>query len=143
MLSTTGRRARTAITAVLAALLLSGSFFGHDDDFPFGPFLMYAGRHDPDAQVVSTRVEAVDTAGAVLLVDERSTGLTRAEIEGQVARLRADPELLGALSRAHDALQPTELPYVEVRVIEQSFALRDSQPTGEVAERVIARWIRG
>ncbi len=76
---------RTAVTAVLAGLLLAGTVVGDDDDFPFGPFMMYAGRHDPDAQVVSTRVEAVDLAGRVRVVDERSTGMKRAEIEGQVA----------------------------------------------------------
>ena len=142
MLSTTGRRVRGSVTAVLAALLLAGSFVGSDDDFPFGPFAMYAGRHDPNAQVVSTRVEAVDVTGRVLVVDERSTGMKRAEIEGQVGRLRDDPSLLGALSRAHDALQPDEPPYAEVRVVEQSFALRDSEPTGEAVERVVARWVR-
>ena len=133
---------RTAVTAVLAGLLLAGTFVGDDDDFPFGPFKMYAGRHDPNAQVVSTRVEAVDVAGRVLVVDERSTGMKRAEIEGQVGRLRDDPQLLEALSRAHDALQPQEPPYAEVRVVEQSFLLRDSEPTGEAVERVVARWVR-
>lgn len=133
---------RAAVTAVLAGLLLAGTFVGNDDDFPFGPFMMYAGRHDPNAQVVSTRVEAVDVAGRVRVVDERSTGMKRAEIEGQVGRLRDDPRLLGALSRAHDALQPHELPYAEVRVVERSFVLRDSRPTGEAVERVVARWVR-
>ena len=142
VLSTTGRRLRTAVTGGLAALLLTGTFLGSDDDFPFGPFLMYAGRHDPDAHVVSTRVEAVDATGRVLVVDERATGMKRAEIEGQIGRLRADPALLGALSRAHDALRPDEPPYAEVRVVEQSFQLRDSEPTGEAVERVVARWVR-
>jgi hypothetical protein len=142
VLSTAGRGVRTAVTAVLAVLLLAGTFVGDDDDFPFGPFTMYAGRHDPDAQVVSTRVEAVDAAGRVLVVDERSTGMKRAEVEGQVSRLRADPALLGALSRAHDALRPGEPPYAEVRVVEQAFLLRDSRPTGEAVERVVARWVR-
>lgn len=130
------------VTAALAVLLLAGTFVGSDDDFPFGPFMMYAGRHDPNAQVVSTRVEAVDAAGRVLVVDERSTGLRRAEIEGQVGRFLDDPVLLGALSRAHDALKPQEEPYAQVRVVEQSFTLRDSQPTGQATERVVARWVR-
>jgi hypothetical protein len=65
----------------------------------------------------------------VLVVDERSTGLRRAEIEGQVGRFLADPALLGALSRAHDRLQPREAPYAEVRIVERSYALRDSEPT--------------
>ena len=142
MLTTAGRRVRSAVTAGLGLLLLAGTFVGDDDDFPFGPFKMYAGRHDPDAQVVSTRVEALDRAGRVLVVDERSTGLRRAEIEGQIGRLRSDPALLGALSRAHDALQPDEPPYAEVRVVERRYVLRDSRPTGEQTERVVASWSR-
>ena len=126
----------------MGVLLLAGTLVGDDDDFPFGPFKMYAGRHDPNAQVVSTRVEALDRAGRVLVVDERSTGLRRAEIEGQIERLRSDPALLGALSRAHDAPRPQEPPYAEVRIVERSFALRDSRPTGEASERVVARWVR-
>jgi hypothetical protein len=142
VLTSTGRRVRGAVTVVLALLVLVGTFVGSDDDFPFGPFRMYATRDDPNGTVVSTRVEAVDGSGRVLVVDERSTGLKRAEIEGQVGRFRADPHLLGALSRAHDALRPDEQPYAEVRVVERRYALRDSRPTGEQSERVVARWSR-
>ena len=66
----------------VAVLLLAGTFVGQDDDFPFGPFRMYSTRDDPDGTVVSTRVEAVDTGGTLRVVDESSTGLKRAEVEG-------------------------------------------------------------
>ena len=95
VLSATGRRVRTAVSLVVLALVLAGTFVGQDDDFPFGPFRMYATRDDPDGQVVSTRVEAVDTGGTLRVVDEGSTGLKRAEVEGQVRRFLADPALLG------------------------------------------------
>lgn len=124
----------------MSALLLGGTFVGQDDDFPFGPFRMYSTRDDPDGAVVSTRVEAVDTGGTLRVVDERSTGLKRAEVEGQVDRFRADPGLLEALSRAHDRLRPDEPAYAEVRVVEQSYRLQDSRPTGQTTERVVARW---
>jgi len=135
-----GRRARTALTVAVAGLVLAGTFVGQDDDFPFGPFRMYSTRDDPDGTVVSTRVEAVDRTGTVRAVDERSTGLRRAEVEGQVARFRARPELLGALAAAHRRLRPHEPPFVELRVVEQAYALRDSRPTGGSTERVVARW---
>ena len=111
MLTDTGRAVRLAVTALVAVLLLAGTFVGQDDDFPFGPFRMYSTRDDPDGAVVSTRVEAVSPDGRVLVVDERSTGLKRAEVEGQVQRFREDPTLLAALSRAHDRLRPDEAPY--------------------------------
>jgi len=130
------------VSLVVAALVLAGTLVGHDDDFPFGPFRMYATRDDPDGQVVATRVEAVDTGGTLRVVDERSTGLKRAEVEGQVGRFVAEPALLGALSLAHDRLRPQERSYAEVRVVEVSYQLRDSRPTGQQRERVVVRWTR-
>ena len=142
MLTAAGRRARVAATVVLAALTLAGTLVGQDDDFPFGPFRMYSTRDDPDGTVISTRVEAVDAGGRVRVVDERSTGLRRAEVEGQAGRFREDPALLGALARAHGRLRPQEPPLVEVRVVERVYELRDSRPTGVESERVVATWRR-
>lgn len=142
MLSAAGRRVRLGLTLLLAVLTLAGTFVGQDDDFPFGPFRMYSTRDDPNGTVVSTRVEAVDASGRVRTVDESATGLRRAEVEGQVGRFRADPDLLAALSRAHARLHPDEPALVEVRVVEQVYELRDSRPTGEESERVVARWQR-
>ena len=140
MLTSAGRRARVAVTLVLAALTLAGTLVGQDDDFPFGPFRMYSTRDDPNGTVVSTRVEARDADGRLRTVDERSTGLRRAEVEGQVRRFVADPALLGALSRAHDRLRPDEPPFTEVRVVERVYELRDSRPTGQESERVVVTW---
>ena len=142
MLTAAGRRARVAVTLVLAVLTLAGTFVGQDDDFPFGPFRMYSTRDDPNGTVISTRVEAVDATGRVRVVDERSTGLRRAEVEGQVGRFRADPALLGALSRAHERLRPQEPRFVEIRVVERVYELRDSRPTGSQSERVVVTWRR-
>lgn len=142
MLTDTGRRVRVAVSLLVAALTLAGTLVGQDDDFPFGPFRMYSTRDDPNGTVVSTRVEAVDAAGRVRTVDERSTGLKRAEVEGQVARFRARPELLGALSRAHDRLRPDEPAFAQVRVVERVYQLRDSRPTGQESERVVVSWRR-
>jgi hypothetical protein len=142
VLTAAGRRIRLAATAVAVALLLAGTLVGQDDDFPFGPFRMYAARDAPDGLVVSTRVEALDVTGRVVVVPDDATGMRRAEIEGQVSRFRADPSLLGALSRAHDRLHPDEPAYAVVRVVERRFRLRDSRPTGEKTERVVATWRR-
>lgn len=140
MLSVTGRRVRTAVTVVVALLVLAGTLVGQDDDFPFGPFRMYSTRDDPDGTVVSTRVEARDATGRLRTVDESSTGLKRAEVEGQVRRFVADPSLLGALARAQRRLQPDEPAFTELRVVELRYRLRDSRPTGEQVQTVVARW---
>lgn len=141
MLTATGRQLRTAVTVVVAVLILAGTLVGQDDDFPFAPFRMYSTRDDPEGLVRSLRVEAIDTGGTLRVVDERSTGLKRAEVEGQARRFAADPDLLGALSRAHDRLQPAEPAFVEVRVVESSVQLRGSRPTGAPSERIVAQWV--
>ena len=136
------RRARTAATVVVGGLLLLGTLVGQDDAFPFGPFRMYSTRDDPDGLVHSARVEAVDSRGRVLVVPDRATGLRRAEIEGQTARLVADPALLGEVSRAHDRLHPHEPAYEVVRVVVTDTRLHDSRPTAPLREQVIASWSR-
>lgn len=136
------RRARTAATLVVAGLLLAGTLVGQDDAFPFGPFRMYSTREDPDGVVQSARVEAVDARGRVLVVPDAATGLRRAEIEGQAARLVADPSLLGQVSRAHDRLHPDSPAYDVVRVVVTDTRLRDSRPTGTLREQVVAQWSR-
>lgn len=140
VLTATGRRVRVGVTAVAAALLVAGTVVGQDDDFPFGPFRMYATRDDPDGIVVSTRVEAVDSTGRVVVVPDSATGMRRAEIEGEVGRFRRNPALLRELSRAHSALHPAEPPYAEVRVVERRYRLHDSRPTGHADEQVVAAW---
>jgi hypothetical protein len=142
VLTTAGRRTRLAVTALVFGLLLAGTLVGQDDAFPFGPFRMYATRDAPNGLVLSTRVEAVDATGRVLVVPDTATGLRRAEIEGQVARFRADPGLLGEISRAHSRLHPRQPMYDEVRVVERRYQLRDSRPTGEQTDEVVARWHR-
>lgn len=136
------RRLRVAATVVTAALLVTGTLFGQDDDFPFGPFRMYSTRDDPDGVVRSARVEAVDATGRVLVVPDRATGLRRAEVEGQAGRFAADPSLLAEVSRAHDRLHPDEPSYDVVRVVMSDTALRDSRPTGVLSEQVVAEWRR-
>jgi hypothetical protein len=136
------RRWRTAAASLVFGLLVAGTLVGQDDDFPFGPFRMYATRDAPNGVVVSTRVEAVDATGRVLVVPDSATGMRRAEIEGQASRFRADPSLLGALSDAHDRLHPEEPAYDEVRVVERRYRLRNSRPTGAPTELVVAAWRR-
>jgi hypothetical protein len=131
---------RLLVTLVLVVLTLAGTFVGQDDDFPLGPFRMYSTRDAPDGTVVSTRVEAVDARGELRVVDERSTGLRRAEVEGQVGRFVEDPDLLGLLAQAHARLRPGEPRFTQVRVVERVYELRDSRPTGVERERVVARW---
>jgi len=98
-----GRAVRVAVTAIGAVVLLTGTLWGQDDDFPFGPFRMYATAPDPNADAPDTRVEAVDTTGHTVLLTESNTGLRRAEIEGQQQSYVDHPERLRQVAIAYAA----------------------------------------
>lgn len=139
-LSATGRMARLAATVVGAGLLLAGTVWGDDDHFPFGPFRMYSTTADPDAATRDTRLEATDAEGEVVRLTERNTGIRRAEIEGQLARVTEDPRLLTTVAAAYAARNPDAPPLREVRVVIRWHEVRDFQPTGRWRDEVVVRW---
>ena len=136
-LSPTGRRVRLAATGVVLALLLGGTVWGTDSDFPFGPFRMYSTRADPDRPVVSTSVVGVTADGDEVRLSGGEVGLRRAEFEGQLSRLVDQPELLGLLAGSYAEGHPDAEPLVAVRVVQRRHALDDGRRTGEVTESVL------
>jgi hypothetical protein len=86
--------AAVVLTLVLA---VSGTLWGTDDDFPFGPFRMYSTRGDPDGTVRELRVRVVMPSGTLLDVTNASDAPRRAELEGRIDRLSLDQRALAAL----------------------------------------------
>lgn len=136
-LSRTSRRVRLAVTALLFALVMTGTVWGDDSDFPFGPFRMYSTRADPDAAVVSTRVVGLTGDGQEVRLSGGEVGLRRAEFEGQLPRMEADPQLLGLLAQTYAERHPDAEPLVEVRVVQRRFELVDGQRTGRYTDTVV------
>lgn len=136
-LSPAGRRVRLAATGVVLALLLGGTVWGTDSDFPFGPFRMYSTRADPDRPVVSTSVVGVTADGDQVRLSGGEVGLRRAEFEGQLPRLVDQPELLGLLADSYAEGHPEAEPLVAVRVVQRRHALDGGRRTGEVTESVL------
>ncbi|HEX8006682.1 MAG TPA: hypothetical protein VF482_09685 [Trebonia sp.] len=132
--------ARVAATLAGAVLLLAGTLWGSDDHFPFGPFRMYAGVNLPDAPAPDPRAEATDATGAVVPLDQRTTGIRRAEIEGQIDRFAAQPSLLRELALAYARRHPRAPELVEVRLVQRWHEIRASRVTGRWQDEVIARW---
>jgi hypothetical protein len=128
---------RLVIGAAVLALTLSGTVFGDDYAFPFGPPRMYSTRADPDTPVSSTRVVGLTDAGAEVRLSGGEVGLRRAEFEGQVPRLVDNPELLGLLADSFVANHPEAPPLVAVAIIIRRFELRDGQSTGSYVDDVL------
>ncbi|WP_369135588.1 hypothetical protein [Modestobacter sp. I12A-02662] len=139
-LRTTGRRVRLAATTVVLALILAGTVWGTDDDFPFGPFKMYSTRADPDTPVVSTRVVGLTALGEEVRLSGGQVGLRRAEFEGQLPRIVEHPELLGLLADSYAERHPGAEELVEVQVVLRRFGLVDGQQTGTWSDDVLVSY---
>jgi hypothetical protein len=141
-LSAHGRWVRTGITLAGAVLLILGTFWGVDDDFPFGPFRMYSTAPAPDAAAKDTRVEGVDASGRVVPLTEGNSGLRRAEIEGQQQAYEADPARLAEVADAYAARNPGAATLREVRIVVRWHGVKHSRPTGTWTDQVVADWVK-
>jgi hypothetical protein len=132
------------VTLVASALLTAGTVWGQDDAFPFGPFRMYA-TSTGTTGTISVPVIAVRTAGGPwepAPLTPRAVGMNRAEVEGQLPRIVADPSLLGRLAAAHARLHPDAEPWTGVRLARRATVVTDRVPTGDVRETILAEWAR-
>lgn len=135
-----GRTVRWIVTAVILALTLTGTVWGQDGAFPFGPFRMYAARNDPNGVVNSTRLEAVNVDGERIRLSQVSLGVRRAEFEGQLPRLREDPGLLHLVAEAYENRNPDRPALVTIEVIVRKHELKDGLETGSYVDEVVATW---
>ena len=135
-----GRTVRVAAAATGLALLLAGTLWGQDDDFPFGPFRMYSTAPAPDEDAPNTRLEGVDSTGRTIQLTENNSGLRRAEIEGQEQAYVDDPARLRQVALAYAARTPGVPPLREVRIVVHWVGIEHSRPTGTGYDQVVARW---
>jgi hypothetical protein len=135
-----GRRIRVALTVVGALVLLTGTLWGQDDDFPFGPFRMFSTAPAPNQPAKDTRVEGVDSTGRVVQLTEGNSGIRRAEIEGQQQAYETDPSRLSQVATAYADRTPGAAPLREVRIVIRWQGVEHSRPTGTWTDQVIADW---
>jgi hypothetical protein len=141
-MSPSGQRIRVAVTLFAALLLIVGSVWGQDDDFPFGPFRMYATTANLNSPAPDTRVEATEATGAVVPLTEGNTGIRRAEIEGQMGRFKADPALLKVVWNAYARRNPKAPEVRRVQIVIRWHELRQGLPTGAWWDEVVTTWTR-
>ncbi|GGL18398.1 hypothetical protein [Mangrovihabitans endophyticus] len=139
-LTSRGRAVRLAVAAAGLGLLLAGTLWGQDDDFPFGPFRMYATAPDPDADAGDTRVEATDATGRTVVLNEANSGIRRAEIEGQMGAYLTAPSRLRQVAMAYASRNPSAAPLTEVRIVTRWVEIEDSRPTGASHDETIVTW---
>jgi hypothetical protein len=141
-LSLRGRCIRVAATVICGALLLGGTLFGVDDDFPFGPFRMYSTAPDPNGDAKDTRVEGTDVDGRTVQITEGNSGIRRAEIEGQQQAYVATPARLAEVASAYAVHSPGAPELASVRIVIRWHGIKHARPTGTYRDEVIAQWTR-
>jgi hypothetical protein len=137
-MTSTGRGVRSVATALVLTLVVLGSLFGSDHDFPVGPFRMYATSGRPTGTVRTAVLLGVHDGKAFVLKPER-LGLRRAEIEGQYPRFRQDPRLLGTLAAAYERVG---VHVEELRLIERVRRIVNRHRVHGSSEHVVADWKR-
>ena len=141
-LTVRGRRLRAIATLIAGMLLLAGTLWGTDDDFPFGPFRMYSTAPDPNGDARDTRVEGVDADGRTVAITEGNSGIRRAEIEGQQAAYVAEPARLGGVADAYASHSPGAPELRTVRIVVRWHGIEHARPTGDWRDEVVAEWTR-
>ena len=141
-LSVRGRWSRVVATLLCGGLLLGGTLVGGDDDFPFGPFRMYATGPDPNGDAKDTRVEGTDVDGRTVQITEGNSGIRRAEIEGQEGAYVASPSRLSEVATAYAEHSPGAPALRSVRIVIRWHGIEHARPTGTFSDEVIAEWTR-
>jgi hypothetical protein len=135
-----GLGTRLVATALGIAVLLAGTLFGTDDDFPFGPFRMFATTNEWSEPISIARAEVADATGRTIELTPANSGLRRAEIEGQLDRFRTDPRALSGLADAYRAHNPAAPAPRTVTVLLRHHEISRSGPTGRYTDEVVATW---
>jgi hypothetical protein len=142
-LTRAGRGRRVLLLLVLASLFLAGTAVGQDDWWPFGPWRMFANSTSPSGSVYSLRIEVQDgrdPTWRLAPLSPSSVGLNRAEVEGRIPAMTADPAILGTLARSHSRLRPDEPAWRAVRVVRSEVLLSGGSPTGAVRDTPLVEW---
>ena len=139
-----GRAWRVALGLLLGAMFLAGSVVGQDDWWPFSPWRMFSTSQAATGAVWSTGIEvqSADAPGQWVPapLTPSNVGLNRAEVEGRIPQIEADPARLGTLARSHAQLRPGTPAWTALRVVRRQVVVVDRRPTGEERVEVLAQW---
>jgi hypothetical protein len=130
---------RLGVSTLVLVLLAVGSFWGTDDDFPFGPMKMFATSTRPGGRVSVTFVYGTTADGADVKISPDALGMRGAELEGQLPRLIEHPNLLGALARTYHERFPDRPELVRFR-IQRNYQKLDDGRVVDRYSKVVAEW---
>lgn len=132
-----GRIVRNVAALLLVGGLLAGTLWWQTDDtWPLAQMRMFPGGSE--SVVAITVIEATLRDGRVREMDPFAFHLKRAEIEGQLNRVRTNPEMLGDLVRTYNRTVRRTSEIVSIALIRRE-TVREGGHARRV-ERELVRW---
>lgn len=134
---------RIVIPAVAFVILTCGQFLNTNDFFPLGSLTQYATAKDLNGTVNSTCIEAQfpgEDEPRRLGFNAATVGIERGDVESQLDRVIAHPELLQSMADSYIRLHPDE-PKPETMVLcRTTTQLKNGLAVGEPEQTTLAKW---
>ncbi|WP_166969899.1 hypothetical protein [Brevibacterium atlanticum] len=142
-LSKVGIGWRLAITALAFVILTCGQFLNTNDFFPLGSLTQYATAKDLNGTVGSTCIAAQfpgEDEPRRLGFNTATVGIERGDVESQLDRVIAHPELMQSMADSYVRLHPDE-PKPETMILcRTTTQLKNGISVGEPEESTLATW---
>ena len=134
---------RIVVPAIAFVILTCGQFLNTNDFFPLGSLTQYATAKDLNGTVNSTCIEAQfpgEDEPRRLGFNAATVGIERGDVESQLDRVIAHPELLQSMADSYIRLHPDE-PKPETMVLcRTTTQLKNGLAVGEPEQTTLATW---
>lgn len=129
------------LVAGLALVICTLAQIQHTDSFfPFTAMAMFAQARDPEGQVDSTCLEGtVAGTSSPRDIPFSEVGVQRADVEGHLGQITADPSRLQPLAEAYARRHP-EAPLSSISVCVDRTHLHEGAPAGTAEHLVPVTW---
>ncbi|AZL08343.1 hypothetical protein [Brevibacterium aurantiacum] len=134
---------RLGATAVALIILTCGQFLNTNDFFPLGSLTQYATAKDLNGTVNSTCIEAQfpgEDEPRRLGFNTDTVGIERGDIESQLDRVIANPELMQTMADSFERLHPNEPKPEEMILCRTVTQLENGRSVGEPEHKILATW---
>lgn len=134
-----GLIARVAALVVGTVLVVHGTIWGNDVQWPFAPMAQFAFRVGDNDAIRSLYLSARDVDGKQFVVplSPPNLGIGRAEVEGQLPAIQRDPALLEDLIEPYPRLHPGAPALAQVWLRQKVTILHRGRADGEYLETLV------
>ncbi|UVI36806.1 hypothetical protein [Brevibacterium spongiae] len=134
---------RIAVPAVALVILTCGQFLNTNDFFPLGSLTQYATAKDLNGTVGSTCIAAQfpgEDEPRRLGFNTATVGIERGDVESQLDRVIAHPELMQSMADSYERLHPNEPKPEKMILCRTTTQLKNGLSVGEPEETTLATW---